>query len=667
MLNNSAKVKLFLLGSLFFIIFSVSNVFASATNGTIDVTYKYAWGENIGWLNFACDNCNAQITDSGISGYAWSKQYGWINLSPNNGGVKNNGTGILYGYAWGSNIGWIDFTGVTINSNGEFLGYATIKSDNSRINFNCINANSCSSADFKVKTDWRRASVRHHGGGGGGYIRPVLPPIVVPNPIIQNPVVSALYNVGGAINSASNFFLNFFRPKNNLPKVIVQVPKIAPLALSAHWDLLPAKEIKSFVFAPLPYEINILASKFPELGNTLKEVGVTRFTDVGKLTGATLNVPGLADTLNKTIQNVGVENLTNINSLNGVTLGVPGVSGINGKMINSVGTGKIALIEGLPLANFSLADKKNLPSEFVFARTAGELVDLNVALSIGDRGQVAQTINTLPGKTLKLVVKPVSKAKSVTGYFIFQAATPRISRAQNQISRASLSASALFSMNGLVEKVPAKTSPPAPLLKGEGGQSSGEVEQKLVLSSFEYTDPNHDGIYTADVVSPSVAGEYQIVTVIDYVDPSLGTRRMTMTTVIDPEGYVFEKNNGKETRIPSAIVSLYKLNTAKKSYELWNAKDYQQENPQITDIRGTYSFLVPEGSYYFQVEAPGYNSYTGKVFVAAAGGGIHQNIELQSGRGWYSDLDWKTVLLIVVFLLLVYNLLKDKLLKFLVK
>lgn len=91
---------------------------------------------------------------------------------------------------------------------------------------------------------------------------------------------------------------------------------------------------------------------------------------------------------------------------------------------------------------------------------------------------------------------------------------------------------------------------------------------------------------------------------IDYIDPVLGTRQMRMTTVIDPRA-MFEKRDGKETRIPGAIVSLYYLNSTTKTYELWPAGDYRQENPQITDVRGTYSFLVPEGSYYFHVEAPG--------------------------------------------------------------
>jgi hypothetical protein len=278
-------------------------------------------------------------------------------------------------------------------------------------------------------------------------------------------------------------------------------------------------------------------------------------------------------------------------------------------------------------------------------------------MSVGERGQVVQSISTLPGKTLKLVVKPISAAESVTGHFIFRSATPRVVEVENAVARSSLTASAIFALND-VETI---TEPIAQNL---------QVENLLVVSSFEYTDPDGDGIYTAEVTTPVVPGEYEIITVINYTDPVLGTRQMRMITVIDPEGYVFEESGGKETRIPSAIVSLYRLNSQTKAYELWNAEDYSQENPQITDVRGTYSFLVPEGTYYFQVEAPGYNTHQGKVFDVREGSGIHQNIEMKSGSAFLPDLDPQTILLIVVLLLLVYNLyrtnLRDKL-KFLNK
>jgi hypothetical protein len=126
---------------------------ASTADGTIS-TDAYAWGENIGWINFGCANCNVHVTDAGLTGDAWSAQYGWINLAPTNGGVTNDSEGHLGGTAWSSGLGWISFSGVTINSSGKFTGIAgNAASTSGRINFSCTN---CS-----VITDWRPLSVRN--------------------------------------------------------------------------------------------------------------------------------------------------------------------------------------------------------------------------------------------------------------------------------------------------------------------------------------------------------------------------------------------------------------------------------------------------------------------------------------------------------------------------
>lgn len=126
--------------------------FASETNGTIPAN-SYAWGENIGWINFGASNSNIHVTDLAVTGYAWSSTYGWINFSPTNGGVTNTPNGVLRGHAWSSALGWIPFTGVTINTSGKFTGMAgTASSTAGRINFDCNNCN--------ITTDWRPALAR---------------------------------------------------------------------------------------------------------------------------------------------------------------------------------------------------------------------------------------------------------------------------------------------------------------------------------------------------------------------------------------------------------------------------------------------------------------------------------------------------------------------------
>jgi len=144
----------------FLALFVAVPVLASETDGTIDPSHKHAWGENLGWINFACDECDVQVTDSGLTGYSWSAAAGWINLSPADGGVTNDVEGNLGGYAWSTNKGWIDMSGVTIDSSGQFTGTAgTEGSAAGRINFDCDN---CS-----VVTDWRPEDVRGQDDGTG--------------------------------------------------------------------------------------------------------------------------------------------------------------------------------------------------------------------------------------------------------------------------------------------------------------------------------------------------------------------------------------------------------------------------------------------------------------------------------------------------------------------
>lgn len=157
---------------LFFLLPSFA--FATAVDGTIDVTSKYAWGDEIGWVNFGTTGGNVRVTDAGLTGYAWADNLGWIKLAPSGSGVTNNSQGDLSGSAWGENIGWIDFASVSIGTDGIFSGYATT-SALGQISFNCANTSSCASSDFKVKTDWRPLTERNRTN----QTRPGSSPIVV--------------------------------------------------------------------------------------------------------------------------------------------------------------------------------------------------------------------------------------------------------------------------------------------------------------------------------------------------------------------------------------------------------------------------------------------------------------------------------------------------------
>ena len=115
----------------------------NASTGYVDPSNKWAWGTNIGWINFSPTNGGVEVYNDHLEGYVWAENIGWIRLGTYDGGgshtyandasgtygVNNDGLGNLSGYAWSTNTGWINFKptygGVTVDpSTGEFNGYA---------------------------------------------------------------------------------------------------------------------------------------------------------------------------------------------------------------------------------------------------------------------------------------------------------------------------------------------------------------------------------------------------------------------------------------------------------------------------------------------------------------------------------------------------------------
>jgi hypothetical protein len=310
--------------------------------------------------------------------------------------------------------------------------------------------------------------------------------------------------------------------------------------------------------------------------------------------------------------------------------------------VGEIGAGKFIPPTSLPITQLSAAIKKGLPTEIIFAQTGGELIDFNVALTLGKDGEPQQQIETISGKPLFLSVKPDGKVKSVKGYLTFKSRQTAASALEFSLDE--IAASLFFVRPVLAQTV----------------DQPIKVEEKLILSEFEYTDQDKDGIYTAQIQAPITEGQYEIITVMDYENINLGKKEIRLIAVVDPEGYVFKRNGDEETRVLGATVSIFWLNPASNKYEQWPAKDYQQENPQITDITGKYSFLVPEGDYYLRVEAPRYLTYESKPFKVSQGSGIHFNVELKSKDWWLKIIDWKLAIMIFVIILLLYNFYRDK-------
>lgn len=220
--------------------------FASTTDGTIDSTNKYAWGENIGWVNFGASNGNVHVTDSALSGYALSETVGWINLS----NVLNDGAGNLSGYGWSENTGWIKFNpasgGVIINSSGEFTGSALSETVGWII----------FGGDYKVKTDWRPQSAR---GSGGGLPPAAYNPPVPPSASSTNPEAGFKISINQGVEYTNSFTVNLS---------LVAGSDTVRMAISESPDFKNASQI--------PYQQEIKYELLPIPGNQIPKQGIRR-------------------------------------------------------------------------------------------------------------------------------------------------------------------------------------------------------------------------------------------------------------------------------------------------------------------------------------------------------------------------------------------------------
>lgn len=176
-MNYKLRIKnLILLFTIYYLL--VANFAFAATN--ISSSDRYAWNDNIGWIDFYSTN-NLNVFYDRLEGYA-SSSVGDVafncNSTPNgdictgpagNWKTSNDGSGHLSGWAWNDLIGWISLDSATAGSSyfyqavinfstGEFSGWAW-NDVAGWISFNCSNTSTCGTLSYKVSTAWNAIPV----------------------------------------------------------------------------------------------------------------------------------------------------------------------------------------------------------------------------------------------------------------------------------------------------------------------------------------------------------------------------------------------------------------------------------------------------------------------------------------------------------------------------
>ena len=116
--------------------------------------------------------------------------------------------------------------------------------------------------------------------------------------------------------------------------------------------------------------------------------------------------------------------------------------------------------------------------------------------------------------------------------------------------------------------------------------------------------------------TPPIKGKFELTIEINYFDESKEAAKLG-TILIDPYGYVYQTivephlklfegglwswdNKVEENRLAKAKVFLYQFDESKEDWHLFEAHNYNQINPQITDEYGEYGWLTPRGKFYIE-------------------------------------------------------------------
>ncbi len=86
----------------------------------------------------------------------------------------------------------------------------------------------------------------------------------------------------------------------------------------------------------------------------------------------------------------------------------------------------------------------------------------------------------------------------------------------------------------------------------------------------------------------------------------------TAKTSVDPSGYVYE--TFEDNRIQGVTATLYYENDM-GDMQIWDAEEYNQENPLITDNDGNYAWDVPEGLWQVVYAKEGYETVSSRKMV----------------------------------------------------
>lgn len=107
-----------------------------------------------------------------------------------------------------------------------------------------------------------------------------------------------------------------------------------------------------------------------------------------------------------------------------------------------------------------------------------------------------------------------------------------------------------------------------------------------------------------DLETHEVTDPWQETFVENKDDNTINFTTPSVQPILDPSGYVYEAV--LSNRLPGVTTTVYQKKNG--SAVKWNAEDYSQQNPLVTDEAGFYRWDVPQGEWQVKYEKDGYET-----------------------------------------------------------
>ncbi|MCX6723959.1 MAG: hypothetical protein NT155_02150 [Candidatus Staskawiczbacteria bacterium] len=225
-------------------------------------------------------------------------------------------------------------------------------------------------------------------GGAGMIIGANNPPSSSPVISTNNGVVSAVTNIANQVATIVN---KLSLPAGRQAPITETVPKETPESLNG-LKIMSVNPLGKFAISPIQSDIAFFANKLPQLKKALDALAINanKAEDVKKLSQTQLYLPGLTQTILSPKEILQANKVANVSPTPKA-----GLSPAPQKELAKANlqANALAATKGIPLAQLSSASVAKMPSNLVFARTAGELVDFTSALSVDSKGNVQQKNN----------------------------------------------------------------------------------------------------------------------------------------------------------------------------------------------------------------------------------------------------------------------------------